>query len=218
MNLYMRYSGYVLYVLYACLHTQLASPAEYGMTIILERLCISPTEAIRQGDKPYMQQKTLKKPIQNLTDHPELPTFDPLQPIGPPHKEWNQLPILFSELDAITPIQIFNLFFTNSIMGQLVANTTSYAQQQLLGSEKEWQRSWQPVTAQELYLWLAIQIHMGFIGVPPERYWMKDGLPPAAYLGKTRFQEICRFFHVSPYNSPTETPESMPCWLSSIAS
>jgi hypothetical protein len=25
-----------------------ASPAEYGMTIILERLCISPTEAIRQ--------------------------------------------------------------------------------------------------------------------------------------------------------------------------
>ena len=28
----------------------------YGMTIILERLCISPTEAIHQGDKPYMQQ------------------------------------------------------------------------------------------------------------------------------------------------------------------
>jgi hypothetical protein len=33
----------------------LASPAESGMTIILERLCISPTEAIRQGDRPYMQ-------------------------------------------------------------------------------------------------------------------------------------------------------------------
>jgi len=26
------------------------------MTIILERLCISPTEAIRPGEKPYMQQ------------------------------------------------------------------------------------------------------------------------------------------------------------------
>jgi len=57
MNLYMRYSEYVLYVLYACMRTQLASPAESGMTIILERLCISPTEAIRQGDKPYMQQR-----------------------------------------------------------------------------------------------------------------------------------------------------------------
>jgi hypothetical protein len=58
---------------------------------------------------------------------------------------------------------------------------------------------------------------MDLIGVPPERYWMKDGvylpkdgLPPAAYLGKTCFQEIRCFFHVSPYNSLTETPEDLP--------
>jgi hypothetical protein len=38
----------------------LASPAESGMTIILERLCISPTEAIRQGDRPYMQQGVMR--------------------------------------------------------------------------------------------------------------------------------------------------------------
>jgi hypothetical protein len=41
------------------MRTQLASPAESGMTIILERLCIRPTEAIRQGDKPYMQHSPL---------------------------------------------------------------------------------------------------------------------------------------------------------------
>jgi len=46
----------------------------------------------------------------------------------------------------------------------------------------------------------------------------KDGLPPADYLGNTHFQEICHFFHVFPYNSPTETPEGLHCWLSSIAS
>jgi len=39
--------------------TQLASPAEPGMTIILERLCLSPTEAIYQGDKQYMQHSPL---------------------------------------------------------------------------------------------------------------------------------------------------------------
>jgi len=32
MNLYMRYSEYVLYVLYACMRTQLASPAESGIS------------------------------------------------------------------------------------------------------------------------------------------------------------------------------------------
>jgi len=55
MNVYTRYLEYVLYALYAYMCTQLASSAESGMTIILERFCISPTEAIHQGDKQYMQ-------------------------------------------------------------------------------------------------------------------------------------------------------------------
>jgi len=159
---------------------------------------IEPAGSITAGHSAKQRKKTLKKLIQNLPDLPKLPTLDPLQPVVPSHKAWNRLPISFSELDAITPIQIFNLFLTNSIMGQLVANTNYYAQQQLLGPEKERQHSWQPVTAQDLYLWLAIQIHMGLIGVPPERYWMKDGvylpkdgLPPAAYCnGRDRAQVI----------------------------
>jgi hypothetical protein len=80
-----------------------------------------------------------------------------------------------------------------------------------------WQDSSPPVTAQDIYLGLAMQIHMDLIGVPPERYLIKDGvylpkdgLPPAAYLGKACFQEIGYFFHVSPYNSPTETLEGLP--------
>jgi hypothetical protein len=110
-------------------------------------------------------------------------------------------------------------------MGQLVANTNSYAQQQHLGPEKEQQRSWQPVTAQELYLWLPIQIHMGLIGVVPERDWMKDGvylpndgLPPIAYLGNTHVQQIYHFFHVSPYHSLAEPLEVLSCSLQSIPS
>jgi hypothetical protein len=120
-----------------------------------DKAYIEPARSITAAHLSKRHKKTLKIPIQNLTDLPELPTFNTLQLIVPSHMAWNQLPILFSELDAITPIQIFILFFTKSIMGQLVANTNSYAQQQLLGSVKEWQYSWQPVTAQELYLWLA---------------------------------------------------------------
>jgi len=56
------YSEYVLYALYACMHTQLASPAESGMTIILRKLCISTPEAIRKGDQPYMQHQLLHEP------------------------------------------------------------------------------------------------------------------------------------------------------------
>jgi len=103
---------------------------------------------------------------------------------------------------------MFKLSLANSIMGQIVANTNSYTQQQqLLGPKKERQCSWQPGTTQKHYLWPAIQTHMDLTGVPPERYWVKDGvylpkdrLPPAPYLGKTCFQEIHCIFHVSPYN------------------
>jgi len=116
--------------------------------------------SITAGHLARRCKKTLKQPIQNLPQLPKLPIFDPLQPVGPPQKAWNRLPLSYSKLDAITPFQIFNLFLTNSIMGQLVANTNFCAQQQLLGPEKERQHSWQPVTAQDRYLWLAIQIHM----------------------------------------------------------
>jgi len=126
-------------------------------------------------------------------------------------------------LDAISPIQIINLLLTNSIIPQHVAITNSYAQQQQLEQEKELQHSGQPVTAKNLYIWLESQFHRGLIGVSRERYWMEDGvslpkngLPPAVYLGKTCFQEYCRFFHVSAYNSPTETPEGFPCWHSKV--
>jgi len=176
-------------------------------------------------DDVFLQQKTLKKLIQNLPDLPKRSTFNHLQQVVPPQGAWNRLPMSFSELDNITPIQIFNLFLTNSIMGQLVANTNSYAQQQLLGPEKECQHSWQPVTAQNHFLWLAIHIHMDLIEVAPGRYSIKDGVyllkdetPPAAYLGKTRFQEMSNFFLHSPYNSPTETPEGIPCWYSMVDS
>jgi hypothetical protein len=47
-------------------------------------------------------------------------------------------------------------------------------------------------------------------------YLSKDGLSLAGYLGKTCFQEINCFFHVCPYNSPTETPENLPCWQSKV--
>jgi len=90
---------------------------------------IEPAWSITAGHLAKRHKKTLKQPIPNLPSLLKLPKFDCLQPDVHPHKARNQLPIPFSDLDAITPIQIFNLCLTNSILGQLVANTNSYAQQ-----------------------------------------------------------------------------------------
>jgi hypothetical protein len=76
---------------------------------------IEPARSITADHSVKRCKKTLKKPSQNLTDLSELPTFNPLQPIVPPHKVWNRLPISFSELDAITPIKIFNYFRSGAV-------------------------------------------------------------------------------------------------------
>ena len=132
----------------------------------LDMAYIKPARSMTADHSAKQHKETLNKLIQNLPNLPMVPTFNSFQHLVPSHKAWNRLHISFSNLDAITPIQIFNLFLSNSIMGQLVSNTNSYAQQQLLGPEKEWQHFWQPVTAQDLYLGLAIQIKLGLIGVP----------------------------------------------------
>ena len=103
---------------------------------------IEPAGLITADHSAMWHKKTLKNPIENLTDLPVLRTFDPLNPIVPPHGAWNQLPILFSVLVTMTLIQTFKLFCTNSIIGQPVTNATCYAQQQLLGPAKEQQPSW----------------------------------------------------------------------------
>jgi hypothetical protein len=100
-----------------------------------EEVYIEPAGLITAGHLAKRYTKTLNKSNQTFSDLSKLPTFDHLHPVVHPHTAWNRLPILFSKLDAITLIQFFNLFLTNSIMGQLVANTNSYAQQQLLGPE-----------------------------------------------------------------------------------
>jgi len=85
--------------------------------------------------------------IHIMTHYCKISKINSLQTIVHSQNAWNRLPSSFSKLPAITPIQIFNLFLTDSIMGQLVANTNSYTQQQLLGPEIEWQHFRRPDTA-----------------------------------------------------------------------
>jgi hypothetical protein len=92
-----------------------------------DEVYLEPAGSITTDHSAKWHKTTHKKPIRNLTDLPELPTFSHLQLIVTPHKAWKGLHILFSKLDDITPVQIFNLFLTNSIIGQLGSNTTSYA-------------------------------------------------------------------------------------------
>ena len=51
-----------------------------------DKAYIQPAGSITADHSAKRRKKTLKTPIQNLTDLPELPTVNPLEPIVPPHK------------------------------------------------------------------------------------------------------------------------------------
>jgi drug/metabolite transporter superfamily protein YnfA len=72
--------------------------------------------------------------------------------------------MLFSHLDTVSSIPIFNLSLICFIMEQLVVITNSYAQQQLLDLGMKWQKSWLTATSQELYFWLLTHIHLDRTG------------------------------------------------------
>jgi len=62
------------------------------------------------------------------------------------------------------------------------------------------------------FIWVRLEFLLRGTGWRMEFTIPQDGLPPAAYLGKTRVQKIRLFFHFSAYDSPIETAERLPYW------
>jgi len=94
----------------------LASPAEYGMIIILERLCISPTEAICQGDKLYILQIYLPDWVRQLVTSP-LPDLPINQSTAAMQLSTNKVCIIFRLV---------------LVIGSLLSMVTPYRQETLL--------------------------------------------------------------------------------------
>lgn len=150
---------------------------------------------------------------------PEPPDFEPLKHKVPLHQGHNTLPKALRSLKA-KPGDIFNLFFNDDIINVMVTNTNLYAQKQMeiqgttgLGRNARWEA----VTASEMCIWLGITIHMGLIGLPPAHYWRRDGrllsrdgLPTISYMNQMRFEQLRRYFHVSPPD------QDGPLWHSKI--
>jgi Transposase IS4 len=104
------------------------------------------------------------------------------------------------------PIHYFELFWSLEIWNMLVENTNAYAQHKVAQhkeskSEKKL-RWWKAVTLYEMHIFIALLIYIGIVGTSNIRsYWNKNGLTihrPMESMTFWRFQQIMRYFHVSP--------------------
>ena len=95
-----------------------------------------------------------------------------------------------------SPLDIFSLLFTPSIIDHIVCETNRYAEQCLADTNKEWHTN-----SDEMRAYLGFSILMGIVHEPEMRdYWSQSDLlhysPIASRISRKRFEEISRYFHL----------------------
>ncbi|XP_041647296.1 piggyBac transposable element-derived protein 4-like [Cheilinus undulatus] len=119
---------------------------------------------------------------------PPQPKFRPERDVGP------QL----NRTSSYTPLDLFQLFFSTTVIDTLVKNTNIYGKKKHQGNKK----SWVPVTAADMYSFLSLVLYMGIVPLKAmSDYWKGSqlfSLPfPGSIMPRTRFTTILSCLHLN---------------------
>ena len=106
-------------------------------------------------------------------------------------------------------------------MESMICNTNAYASLKTSEHLQGGGRKWKEFSTPELSIWLRIVVYLGVHNSPAvQDYWRHDGLNPAhpisEHMGQTRFEEMKRYFHLSPPDRPKETLLRRRLWHSKV--
>ncbi|XP_067122000.1 piggyBac transposable element-derived protein 4-like [Centruroides vittatus] len=113
----------------------------------------------------------------------------------------------FTLADYFDPLAYFLLFFNLELINMIVTETNNFALQQARSSRDQWE----PVTVEEIYIFLTISILQGLLYKPSEKmYWSRNKLIETPIFGKlmkrTRYEEIKKNLHFE--NNTNFNPET----------
>lgn len=164
---------------------------------------------------------------------PEVPQFDPFEHPAPRHNRIVYLPEDLqnkcsrvngsgeqnyhlavggpSPEELPSPLDFFQLFFTDEEFEILAENTNGYARQKEAGRQG---RPWRATCGAELKIFFGLIIYMGvYRSTGIASYWSRNHEFPAhdiiRYMTLVRFEQLKRYFHVAP---PRDTPLPSSKW------
>lgn len=122
---------------------------------------------------------------------PPQPRFRPERDVGP------QL----NRTANYTPLELFQLFFSTTVINTLVKNTNAYGKKKCQGQKE----SWVPVSTADMYSFICLVLYMGIVPLKTlKEFWRGSklfSLPfPASVMPCRRFLAISRSLHM---NDPT---------------
>ncbi|XP_028298576.1 piggyBac transposable element-derived protein 4-like [Gouania willdenowi] len=121
-------------------------------------------------------------------DEPPQPRFKPDRDVGP------QL----NRTANYTPLELFQLFFSSTVIDTLVMNTNAYGERKHKGQKE----SWVPVTVPDMHSFICLVLYMGMVPLKTlKEFWRGSklfSLPfPASVMPCRRFLAISRSLHMN---------------------
>jgi len=148
---------------------------------------------------------------------PKPPAKKPYTPLKCPYFA----PVLDLPCDSSDPLAIWELFFPVGQVNTIRENTNRNAKLPDKTTYK-YARNWKPICLAEVYIWLAILIYMGLYPQNDiESYWNRQDTKPIhklvySSMSCNRWEQIRRFFHISPPVAASEKASAFSKVLSTL--
>lgn len=141
-----------------------------------------------KGGKDETDDEDRWRDVEEEDVEPPQPRFRPERDVGP------QL----NRTANYTPLELFQLFFSTTVIDTLVRNTNIYGRKKYQGHRK----SWVPVTTADMHSFLCLVLYMGIVPLKTlKEFWRGSQLfrlPfPASVMPCRRFLDISRSLHMN---------------------